>query len=517
MFTLLRFVSAAAYEYMPAGHEKGRTNPMAGTVLILMDTLNRHFLKTYDRQAEGITPSIDEFSKDCVRFENHYIGSAPCMPARRDIFTGRMQFLERGWGGIEPFDITLPEILRENGIFTHITTDHAHYFETGGENYCQLFDTWDFHRGQETDPWISRVRQPKVDERAYGRKFPQEVLNRSVYAEAEECYPTPQTFLSACKWAEENKGCDDFFLMVESFDPHEPFIAPEEYRELYHDDYKGPEFNWPGYAPVTEPEDAVAHLKKSYLATLTLADRYLGKFLNSLKENGLYEDTLIILTTDHGHMLGEHGYTGKNYMHAYNEMARIPLYLKLPDRSFAGETRTALTQNIDLMPTILKQHGISVPDRVKGKNLFEAVERKAALREQVIYGWFGRAVNVCDGKYTYFRAPKSRENKPCYQYGAIPTTLNRFYGEKYASQMEMGRFLPYTDYPVYRIPVFGEEDYWGSIDYVTDSLLFDIEADEKQMFPVRDERTEAKMYERLIAGMKEAQSPPEQYERLGLV
>ena len=93
------------------------------TVLVLMDTLNRRYLKTYDENAVGITPNIDRFSRDCVIYDSHYIGSAPCMPARRDIFTGRMQFLERGWGGIEPFDITLPQVLRENGAvsYTHLT------------------------------------------------------------------------------------------------------------------------------------------------------------------------------------------------------------------------------------------------------------------------------------------------------------------------------------------------------------------------------------------------------------
>lgn len=86
------------------------------TILILMDSLNRRFLKAYHSHAKGITPNIDRFSEDCVRFDNHFIGSAPCMPARRDIMTGRMNFLERNWGGIEPFDITLPEELRKNGV-----------------------------------------------------------------------------------------------------------------------------------------------------------------------------------------------------------------------------------------------------------------------------------------------------------------------------------------------------------------------------------------------------------------
>ena len=202
------------------------------TVLILMDTLNRRFLKSYDENAEGITPCMDAFAKEAVRFDNHFIASAPCMPARRDIFTGRMNFLERGWGGMEPFDRTLQGELRNHGVYTHITTDHAHYFELGGENYCSLFDTWDYHRGQENDPWISRVNPPFGEPQAYGRKSVQHLLNRQEYARGEETYPTPATFLSACRWAEENRGANDFFLMVEAFDPHEPFDAPDAYHEL---------------------------------------------------------------------------------------------------------------------------------------------------------------------------------------------------------------------------------------------------------------------------------------------
>ena len=486
------------------------------TILILMDSVTRKFLKPYHRNGEGITPNIESFARDSVRFDNHFIGSAPCMPARRDILTGRTQFLERGWGGIEPFDITLPEVLRQNGVFSHITTDHSHYFEVGGENYCYQFNTWDYQRGQEGDAWISRVNQPAVDQEAYGRKSPQNVLNREVYGRSEEQYPSPKTFRSACKWIEDNKGCDDFFLMVETFDPHEPFETPREYHDLYQDDYHGREFNWSSYEPVKEPAEAVEHLRKSYLATLTMADRWLGKFLTTLKEQGMYEDTLIILTTDHGHMLGEHGYIGKNYMHAYNEVAHIPLFLKMPDGSCGGECRKQLTQNIDLMPTILNYHRCEVPERVKGKNLFSYILEEDPGRDEIIYGWFGRAVNVYDGRYTYFRAPGNSDNQPCYQYCGMPTTLGRYLGEEYADQMEMGRFLPYTRYPVYKIPVLSQADILGDISFVMESRLFDVEEDYAQEHPMDDEVQEELMCQKLIRAMEEADSPKWQYERLNL-
>jgi len=483
------------------------------TVLILLDSLNRRNLKCYNPNARGITPNIDKLAKESIVFDNHFIGSAPCMPARRDLFTGRTQFLERNWGGIEPFDVTLPAELRKKKVFCHMTTDHTHYFEIGGENYPYLFNTWDYHRGQELDLWVSRINHPPLQDR-YGKQSTQYELNRTKFV-TEADFPSPKTFRSACEWAEDNKGCDDFFLMVECFDPHEPFDCPEEYLKLYGDDYKGKEFNWTTYAPVTEPEDALKHLENTYLATLTMTDKWLGVFIDSLKANGLYEDTMIILTTDHGHMLGEHGFTGKNFMHAYNELAHIPLIVRLPNGEKGGTRSDALTQNIDLMPTILKHHECPIPDRVLGMDLFD---ESLAPREQLIYGWFGRAVNVYDGKHTYFRAPKDKDNQPLNLYCAMPTSIWHYlyFGEEHAETIEMGRYLPYTKYPVYRFPVTNPMGYGGRIEFVIESELYDISTDYEQSKPIKDQKLEEEMCQKLIKAMEEAQTPKEQFERLGL-
>ena len=117
------------------------------TILVLIDSLTRHMLKIYNKDTFTKTPNIDWLASNSLIFDNHWLGSAPCMPARRDILTGRLNFLDRNWGGIEPFDVTLPTLLRAKEVFSHIITDHYHYFEIGGENYCQQFNTWNFIRG----------------------------------------------------------------------------------------------------------------------------------------------------------------------------------------------------------------------------------------------------------------------------------------------------------------------------------------------------------------------------------
>ena len=186
------------------------------TVVVLMDTLKRNMMEVYNKETWVKTTNITKFSKEAATFDNHWVGSAPCMPARRDILTGRLNFLERSWGPIEPFDITLPKVLAEKNVFSHIVTDHPHYFRLGGEDYIQLFSTWDFYRGQEGDPWISKIDDPLfMPDDYYGKLRRQYQWNRTKWEKKEEEYPTPKTFNAACEWLEDNKEHDDFFLMVE--------------------------------------------------------------------------------------------------------------------------------------------------------------------------------------------------------------------------------------------------------------------------------------------------------------
>lgn len=484
------------------------------TIVILMDSLNREMLSIYNKNSWVKTPNIERLAEKSVIFNNHWLGSAPCMPARRDIFTGRLNFLERGWGPIEPFDITLQECLRKSDIFTHITTDHNHYTEIGGEGYMQLFNTWDMHRGQEFDPWVSKVAQPELPKEYLGKVHKQYELNRTLF-NGDRDYPTPRTFESAAQWLEVNKDSNNYLLMVEAFDPHEPFDCPEEYLDMYLDDYDGPHFNWSTYDRVTESYEAIKHLQKTYAATLTMADKWLGKMLDVLDKYNMWKDHLIIFTTDHGHLLGEHGWTGKNIMHAYNELAHLPMLIHLPGSISSGKRVDGLTQNIDLMPTILDYYGLEIPNSVNGKSLKGILEGTiSSVRDAAIYGWHGKAINITDGKYTYFRAPVNKKNLPCFHYFSMPTTIWSYMGREVAESIEMGRFLYHTDYPVYKMEATYREQ---EIDNILETQLFDIEKDYYQQKPLDNKSIEKYMTNKLIYEMVEASSPIEQFKRVGLV
>lgn len=121
-------------------------------VLLLFDSLNRHFLSPYGK-TEAVTPNFDKLAEHTVTFENHYAASLPCMPARRDLHTGRCNFLHRSWGPLEPFDESVFEMLKQNGISSHLITDHQHYWEDGGATYHNRYSSYEFVRGQEGDLW----------------------------------------------------------------------------------------------------------------------------------------------------------------------------------------------------------------------------------------------------------------------------------------------------------------------------------------------------------------------------
>lgn len=484
------------------------------TIVILMDSLNRHFLAAYGNDWVK-TPNIDRLARMSVTFDNHWIGSAPCMPARRDMFTARLNFLERQWSGLEPYDLTLPRLLRQAGVFCHMETDHYHYFHVGGENYHTPFDTWRFHRGQESDVFVSTVAAPAKPTHL-GKWNAQYARNTTAF-HTDADFPSPKTFRGATEWLQQNAAADNYLLWVEAFSPHEPFDCPREFLDLYKDDWTGPLYNWSGYEHVEEHSPATEHLRRCYAATLTMTDKWLGKMLDEIERQGGLSDTLIIFTTDHGHMLGEHGCTGKNAWHAWAEMSRIPLMVHLPGSRFAGERRHQLTQNIDLMPTILKYHGIPCPSAVHGRSWKGILEHNApSAREVALYGWFGQTVNITDGRHTYFRSPAREDNQPLYLHFLLPTTgsmHDMVDWSQYMKAAEVGRFLPYVDYPVLRsrLTPRGRYKEWEK------TQLFDLQSDPHETSNLAGGELEARFERLLVEAMRHHDSPPSQYERLGLL
>ena len=117
-------------------------------IMVMFDSLNRHMLPPYGCDWT-VAPNFKRLAERTATFDNAYVGSMPCMPARRELHTGRYNFLHRSWGPLEPFDDSMPELLKQNGIRTHLVSDHYHYWEDGGCTYHSRYSSWEIARGQE--------------------------------------------------------------------------------------------------------------------------------------------------------------------------------------------------------------------------------------------------------------------------------------------------------------------------------------------------------------------------------
>ncbi|WP_031477012.1 sulfatase [Agathobaculum desmolans] len=506
-------------------------------LFILCDTLNRRMLSAYGGDDVALTPNMDRLARRSVVFDNHWCGSAPCMPARRDIMTGRLNFLEKPWGAMEPFDQPLQSILsEEKNVHTHMFADHAHYVITGGENYVKGFTAWEVNRGQECDPiWTRACKdgiRPDTPPAGYKGSWTEAERENRTHFRTEYDYPSVKTMWHAAEWLEENHDEDNFFLWVEAFDPHEPFDCPKYYLDWYEKegDYDGPDFTHPSYGPNEFTPEETAHLRRRCKALMTMTDRHLGEILDVMDKYHMWDDTMVVLTTDHGYHLGEHGYMAKNYMAPYNEVFHIPMMAAVP--GIAPGRCNAVTQNIDVLPTLMEYFGIQedvLQYPIHGKNLMPLLRGEAnQVRDGALYGYFGKQVAWTDGKYTYIHAAKDEANQPLYVYTAMPTVLRQVYGGNDAlrtedyGKIEMGRFLPWTEYPVYRFPADiihwgnASQEFVGRSSYNAETLLFDIETDYAQEHPIDDSALLAQCRAKLRECMQVCHAPEEQFERLGL-
>jgi len=492
------------------------------TLFVILDTLRRDYLEPYGTTWVK-TPNIARLAERSVVCDNHWVGSLPCMPARREFMTGRHNFLERGWGPLEPFDDVLPHLLRQvqpKPVFSHLITDHYHYFYLGGEGHNNSFNTWQFERGQESDMWISRVDLPALPEsQASLAKRPQNALNRMIQRE-EADFSGPRCVQHAVQWLDDNHQSDNWFLQLEFFDPHEPFYVVQKYLDLYGDTWEGPIYDWPEYGVVKDNPKAVEHIRKCYAALITMTDHWLGKLWDKLDEHGLWDDTVVVLTTDHGTMLGEHDYWMKNMMPVYNEIARIPLIAHLPGSKGAGTRVSALTQTTDIMPTFLDYHGAPLPPHLHGTSLRPALEANQSVHDSIIYGYFGMAVNVTDGKHTYFRNPMDAETL-VHAYTAMPTGFHGFLSREQLAQAEMGRFLGHTyNIPVYKIPMKNQPAHRHGVDdkdaYQPIHDLYDITADPEQQESLANPEVEARLLATIREQLQRVKAPDEQLSRLGV-
>ena len=132
---------------------------------------------------------------------------------------------------------------------------------------------------------------------------------------------------------------------------------------------------------MTEDPDAVEYLRYQYAALLTQCDHYLGTVIDFMDAHDMWRDTMLLVVTDHGFLLGEHDWWGKVRMPWYKETAHIPLFIWDPRTGVAGARRRSLTTTIDIGPTLLDYFDMERPPDMDGTPLRATVEEDARVRD----------------------------------------------------------------------------------------------------------------------------------------
>lgn len=361
------------------------------------------------------------------------------MPARRDIYTGRYEFLERGWGPLDEDDADLPRqvsgppnrsvqwAIDQGYRVSSLITDHFHLWEQGAGNYHMGYTGFDFVRGCEADAYYTAPEtdfpHPETDRHTKNERHWRNVHH---IRQSEADYFCAQVFRKAATWLERNYPAhQDFYLHLDVFDPHEPWDPPEEILKQF--DPRGYDVSDVGAAPPycawrdELNESQFMAYRARYAAKVVFLDRWLGHLFDALDRLDLWKDTLVILTTDHATYNGDHGRIGKLQTHQFDAVGHIPFIMAHPEVGH-GERRSQLVQLVDLYPTVLAAVDRPLPDVPEGRplhgiDLVPVLEdAQGSTREYAVYGQFGKSVSITDGNWVLHQSPVPK-NRPLYWYG----------------------------------------------------------------------------------------------------
>jgi len=349
------FQSTRLVRWDAAGGRTGRYN----VLLLTVDTLRADHLGCYG-YSRASTPHMDHLAAEGVLFERAETAAPITLPAHASILTGTYPAFHgvrnNGTYRLGPRAETLSEVLKSNGYRTGAVISGYPLVTRFG--LSQGFDSYDDHLPPE------RERQIGFRERG-----------------AEEVTQ------SGIAWLEAGAG-QRFFLWLHYFDPHAPYSPPSPYAERFS--------------------------RSPYDGEIAYVDAEIGRVLEKLRQMGLFERTLVVLVSDHGEGLGEHG-EATHGVFLYESTLRVPMILSLPGPLPRGRRVATPVRTIDLMPTILRLVDVPEPDELQGTSLLPLTSRRPpdlllkSVSETLLplenYGWSEMAA-LRIGDWKYIQAPR---------------------------------------------------------------------------------------------------------------
>jgi len=362
---------------------------------------------------EMISPNIDRLADEGRLFTRHYVQSAVCGPSRCTMLTGRMKWSWDCWGEArklktEPKEaVSFAHLFHRNGYRTVCIGKVSH--QPGGvldkeQKIYQVPFSWDLAFapvGEWGTPWRAFFSYDKG--KAYNKPY-----NKFIRMEkdepqlpyesvdvSDEGYADGLNAKAAIKQLGDLKKRDEpFFLAVGFYKPHLPFNAPKKYWDLYDREKIGTAKNdyppknidpaismhksyevtthylWPSGAGNISEEEAKT-LRHGYYACVSYVDTQIGKVLDEVKRLDLEDHTIVVLWSDHGWHLGEHGMFGKQTN--FDIATRSVLIIKVPGMPSPGKRAQGLVETLDVYPTLAELCGLTVPKNLQGQSLVAMV------------------------------------------------------------------------------------------------------------------------------------------------
>ncbi len=323
------------------------------------------------------TPNIDRLAAEGVNFSRAYTTDPICVPSRVSFFTGRYCHTNRSWSNgrlMYGEETDLVSVLKDNGYTTAlIGKNHCYPKDRTGEVFDYLKTAGHLYiHNPQTDP------QKKVNE----TRAPNMQVPMADNPSSSDDDITAYLFRGASEYISEKKE-KPFFLWLSIPDPHPPYMVCEPYASMYDDvDIPLPVWaegemdnkpykqkcivDWDRFRKEYPTEEDQRRLKAIYWGMVTYIDDELGKFMETVKEQGLDENTIIVYTTDHGDYMGDHLMVRKG-PHVYESLTHIPQIVRWKGKIEPKET-PAFTENIDIMPTLFDLAGVELPDGVQGQS-----------------------------------------------------------------------------------------------------------------------------------------------------
>ena len=361
------------------------------------------------------TPNLDRFAAESTFFTRSYPEGLPTVPVRTGLLTGRFTYPFRRWQVLYPEDHPLlPEILWSEGFRTSLVSDTYHLHKPS-YGFSRGFDDVKWFRGQEQDPYVRdpaivnavdvapwfKPRGTRPNEPRETRTY---LANRHSWKTDEDHF-TPRVMQSAVDWLAAQPRKENLFLWIDNFCPHEPWDPPESYLKLVDPDYA----DWPIRNICPVPGDVAGYLDAEemrqvlalYGAVVRFVDAWVGYFLDEVRRMGMYDNTLIVLMTDHGEPFGDHGIVRKVRPWAYEELARTFLMIRDPAEGNVDRV-DSYTQQTDVTATILDWLGIDKPAHMTSESLMPLIRgERDRIRDEAVCCHYNESISIRHDEWSY--------------------------------------------------------------------------------------------------------------------